>query len=118
MSSYCHEMGFYPQDARLEQLDSTFFLRFFQQFSDCARVTLAIPKLPNSQSRRIRRTQMNGEIRVATCTGSGYPSNWRVTVLVLNVLSELQGWTRGKAVLSRQFADKALRTMRSCQPQG
>jgi hypothetical protein len=32
-------MGFYPQDARLEPLYSRFFPRFFQQFSDCARVT-------------------------------------------------------------------------------
>jgi hypothetical protein len=39
MSSYCHEMGFFPQDARLEPLYSRFFPRFFQQFSDCARVT-------------------------------------------------------------------------------
>ena len=42
MSSYCHEMGFYLQDARLEPLYSKFFPRFFQQFSDCARVTLAL----------------------------------------------------------------------------
>src|SRR5215472_479649 len=39
MSSYRHEMGFLPQDARLEPLYSRLFARFFWQFSDCVRVT-------------------------------------------------------------------------------
>jgi len=39
MSSYRHEIGFCPQDARLEPLYSRLFPRFFWQFSDCARVT-------------------------------------------------------------------------------